>query len=61
MLLSMVAENEERIKDFVRVLRSEADDFELADHTTLLRTVADELGHGEQIYQTAMEAVEKRQ
>lgn len=54
-------EHEARIKDFVRILREEAEDFSLLEHDKLLRAISDKLGHDEGIYQRALAAVEKRQ
>lgn len=51
---------EERIKEFVRVLREEADAFSLLDNQTLLEQVAKELGHPEEILNMAIAAVDKR-
>jgi len=54
-------EYEERIQEFVRVLREEADSWSLVDHRTLLQRVAEEMGHDEEIFEIAASAVEKRQ
>ena len=54
-------ERESRIQDFVRVLREEADEWELADHTALLRTCAEQLGHDDDALDLAIKAIEARQ
>lgn len=52
---------EARIKDFVRILREEADDWSMADHQDLLHRLAEEMGHNEDVVAAAMRAVERRQ
>lgn len=54
-------ERTEKIQDFVRVLREEADEWELADHTQLLEACAEQLGHDEKILKRALTAVEAHQ
>ncbi len=54
-------EQEERIQEFVRVLREEADSFALADHGSLLREIASRMGHDDEVLGVAMDAVERRQ
>lgn len=54
-------EHEQRIREFVRVLREEADEFSLSDHRELLREIVDRMGHGEEVYEAALKAVERRQ
>jgi len=55
------AEHEARIKEFVRVLREEADDWSLVEHGPLLRQVAEGMGFGEDVLERAIGAVERRQ
>lgn len=54
-------ERTEKIQDFVRVLREEAENWELANHTKLLEACAEQLGHGEEILKRAQIAVEVHQ
>lgn len=56
-------EHEERIKEFVRVLREEADEESLVDHRALLRTVCTKLGmeFDDDVFNLAAQAVESRQ
>ncbi len=54
-------ERETRISEFVRVLREEADAFSLTDWRHLIREVADRMGHGNDVIDIALAAVEKRQ
>jgi len=55
------AEHAERIQEFVRVLREEADEWSLLDVRTVLTRVAEEMGHDDEALRVAVEAVEKRQ
>lgn len=55
------AEHEERIREFVRVLREEADEWELCDHGDLVRRLAEDMGHGDDVVKIALEAIERRQ
>lgn len=54
-------EHDARIKDFVRLLRDEADAFALSDHQKLIETVAARMGYGKQVTDLALAAVMKRQ
>lgn len=55
------AEHEARIKEFVRVLREEADEWELAQHDVLIKELAERMGYGEDVAEIALKAVERRQ
>jgi len=52
---------EERIQDFVRVLREESDDWSMVDHQVLLRRLAVETEQPEAVVEAAIRAVERRQ
>lgn len=54
-------EHQERVMEFVRILRHEADQFSVSDHATLLERVAREAGFGRDVIDMALRAVEARQ
>lgn len=54
-------EHENRIIDFVKVLRQEADEWSVSDHKTLLAKTCEQFGHGEDILGMVVKAVEERQ
>jgi len=53
--------HEERIQEFVRVLREEADSRSLEDHGVLLSECCKKMGYGSDVLAVAREAVERRQ
>lgn len=53
--------DKDRIEEFVRILREEADALSMGDHRMLLQRVVDEIGYGTDIFDTALKAVEKHQ
>lgn len=54
-------EYQTRITDFVNVLRQEADEWSVADHKTLLETIADKMEASPEALDVALKAVEDRQ
>ncbi len=54
-------EHEERIQDFVRILREEADTWSVVDHSVLLGRLATEMALPEEALAMAVQAVERRQ
>jgi len=59
--ITTTEETEQRVQEFVRILREEADAWSLVDHGTLLARVSGEMGHGKEALRVAQDAVERRQ